>query len=166
MTRLHALLVCLTFVPACGGSDDDDNEGPGSGGARLTCAEDEFKLAGTIDGAAVSHQGNLAGHAWIQGSKPSTLDVSFEGGGSVHTEWPDVIARGSTTSVVGSITLPPSGPRAGETFEADAGSMTALEDGASFELTELTIQVQCINPPCPADPVEGTLEGCVRFPDF
>src|SRR5687768_17066086 len=109
MTRLHALLMCLTFVPACGGSDGDDDS-PGSGGAALSCAEDEFKLAGTLDGEAVSHQGALAGHAWIQGSKPSTLTASFEGGGSVRTEWPDVIARGRTTAVVGSITLPPSGP--------------------------------------------------------
>ncbi len=162
MTRLHALLLCLTFVPACGGSDDE----PGSNGAALTCAEDEFKLAGTLDGEAVSHQGALGGHAWIQGSKPSTLDASFEGGGSVHTEWPDVIARGATTAVAGSITLPPDGPRASETLAAGSGTMTALEDGASFELTSFTIQVQCINPPCPAEPVEGTLEGCVHFPSF
>jgi hypothetical protein len=132
----------------------------------LTCAEDEFKLEGELGGQAISHQGALGGHAWVQGSKPSTLDVSFDGGGSVHTEWPDVIARGSTTAVTGSITLPPSGPHAGETFQAAAGAMTALEDGASFELSELASQVQCINPPCPADGIDGTLRGCVQFPEF
>jgi hypothetical protein len=165
MNRLDPLLLglCLSLLPACGSGSDDDDAGPGSGGSRLVCAEREFKLEGELGGKSVSHQGTLDGHAWIQGSKPSTLDVSFEGGGSVHTEWPDVIARGSSTAVTGSITLPPSGAHAGETLQAEAGTMTALENGATFELTALSVEVQCIAPPCPADAIEGTLAGCIDW---
>jgi hypothetical protein len=165
MTRLAALLLGLSLLPACGsGSDDDDDDvGPGSSGSELVCATREFKLEGELGGQSVSHQGTLNGHAWIQGSDPSTLDVTFEDGGSVHTEWPDVIARGSTTAVTGSLTLPPSGPHAGETLQAAAGMMKALEDGATFELTELSTQVQCFAPPCPADSIDGTLAGCINW---
>jgi hypothetical protein len=164
MTRLDALLfgTGLALLPACGGSDDD-GAGPGSSDSELVCAQNEFELEGEIEAQPVSHQGTLGGHAWIQGSDPRTLDVSFGGGGSVHAEWPGVVARDSSTAVVGSITLPPNGPRAGERLEAGAGVMKALEDGASFELTELSTQVQCIAPPCPADSVAGTLRGCINW---
>ena len=162
MARLHALFLCLALFPACGSSDDDDGE-PGTNGAGPTCGADEFALEGELDGEAVSHSGTLRSHAWIQGSTPSTLDVGFEGGGSVDIEWAGVVARGETIAVTGSITLPVSGPRAGETFEVGSGAMTALEDGATFELGRLSAEVQCIQPLCPADQLDGTLRGCVNW---
>ena len=81
-------------------------------------------------------------------------------GGQILTS---VVAEGDTTTVAGSVTFPASGPQSGQTVDAATGSMSKNDNLVQFELTELSIGVACITSPCPPQPVEGTVSGCVRW---
>jgi hypothetical protein len=146
----------------CGGSDDDD-DGAVNGSSNLVCAPDEFIVQGTLEGASISHRGNLQGHAWIQSTDYKSLDTPFEGGGSFHAEWPEVVADGDSTSITGTVTLPPSGEHGGETVSFAAGLMTKRDNGVSFDVSELAIEVTCASAPCPAEAASGALSGCVEW---
>ncbi len=164
MMREFLLRSCVvTLLVGCGSDGSGSNGGPLNG---PSCAEDEFALSGTVDGQPVAYRGSLTSHAWIQGTDPSTLDVGFAGGGSVHTEWMNVVAEGDTTTVSGSVTFPPSGPQSGQTVDGAAGFMSKNDNLVQFELTELSIAVACLTSPCPPQPVEGTVSGCVRWQDI
>jgi hypothetical protein len=171
--RALGVLVLATAVTGCsgGGSGDPMGAGGGAGGraggagglAGLTCAEQEFAIEGTLDGQAVSHRGVITGHAWIQGSTPSTLDVPFEGGGRLHAEWDGIVADGEIFAATGSLTLPASGPHAGETLDSADATMRKVAEQVDFELTGLSVEVVCATTPCPPDALDGTLQGCVRW---
>lgn len=164
--KLDDWLVVIAFACAgCYGGGDDDGNGGGNG-ASVTCAEDEFALEGTLDGVEVSARGALGGHAWIQSNDYKTLDTPFEGGGSFHAEWPEIVADGETTSILGSVVMPPGAQRAGETLNYASGSMTKLDNGVTFTLAELASQVTCVTDPCPAEAVDGSLRGCVMWQDI
>lgn len=159
--RAFFLRSCVvTLLAGCGSDGAGSNGGPLNG---PSCAENEFVLTGALDGQPVDYRGTLVSHAWIQGTDPSTLDVGFGGGGSLHTEWMSVVAEGDTTTVAGSVTFPASGPQSGQTIDAATGSMSKNDNLVQFELTELSIAVACITSPCPPQPVEGTVSGCVRW---
>jgi hypothetical protein len=152
----HFLIFGLLLTGACGGGDDED----GASGS-VTCASDEFAIEGSLDGEAVSHRGALSSYAWIQISEKK-LDTSFEGGGSFHAEWAQLVGDGQTFAATGNITLPATGPRSGETLDYASGTLTKLDGGVSFKLTGFKLNIQCITEPCPSGAVEGTLQGCVE----
>lgn len=164
MKALISSLALASLLVGC--SSSNEVEGEPNGGAIRSCEPDTFRISGTLDGAAVSHEGMLGGHGWIQSSAGSTLDTPFEGGGSFHAEWMKVVADGETFSAAGNINLPAAGPRGGETLEYASGSLTKRDDGVTFELSGLSASVQCIAAPCPASTVQGTLRGCVEWAPF
>jgi hypothetical protein len=157
------LLIGFLIFTACS-SDSGDGNGPAGGGT--TCAADEFMVTGTLDGDAVSHQGVLDGHAWVQASAGSTLDTPFEGGGSFHAAWSKVVADGETFTATGNINLPVGGPHGGETLDYSSGSLTKLDDEVRFEISGLSASVTCIAAPCPNGAVAGSLQGCVHWAPF
>lgn len=160
MWRFLTGVSVVFLVTGCG------SDGGGSTGSPLnapTCAEDEYVIEGTLDGEVVNHRGNLTSHAWIQGGDPSTLDVGFEGGGDLHAEWPDVVARGDSTTITGAITLPPSGARGGQTVDAASGTMVPNDNIVQLELRGLSVAVTCITAPCPPESVQGSLSACVHW---
>jgi hypothetical protein len=153
---------CLVFAAlltfACGSGDDSEQNGPSG---NVTCSPNEFALEGSLDDQAVSHRGPLKVYAWTQiGS--GKLDASFEEGGSLHAEWPQLVGNGATFSAVGSITLPMTGPHAGETLAYGSGTFTKLDGGVKFKASGFKLNVQCVAAPCPSDEVMGTLQGCVE----
>lgn len=155
---LGCLLTC-----ACGGSDGDgdgDSERD-AGSGNMTCAPDGFAIEGSLDGEAVSHEGTLSRYAWSQ-LGAGTLDASFEGGGSVHAEWPNLVADGQTFTATGNIALPATGAHAGETLVYGSGTFTKLDGGVRFKVSAFELNVQCVTEPCPSGAVEGTLQGCVE----
>ncbi|HYJ09405.1 MAG TPA: hypothetical protein VEX18_10360 [Polyangiaceae bacterium] len=155
---LLGFALCLAGCSGDGDGDADDDV--------ATCGPDRFVISGTLDGETVSHSGELGGHGWIQSSAGSSLDTPFEGGGSFHAEWQEVVADGETFTANGSINLPPSGPRGGETLEYASGTLTKRDDGVTFTLNGLTASVQCIAAPCPNSTVQGSLRGCVEWAPF
>lgn len=157
MGRWLTLGIFCAGLTACSGNDDG-----GSSAIGLECAEGTFALDGTLDGQAVSHQGELAGIVWVQGGTP-TFDTSFSTGGSLHIEWAQAIADGATTGVTGRLTLPPDGARAGETLDSASGSMTKLDEGIEFVLRDLSVSVACVTAPCAGDPVAGSVRGCAQW---
>jgi hypothetical protein len=159
---LFALLLFALLVGGCSGDEGDDDDSNG-GGITPSCAAGEFALEGTLDGQAVSQRGSVGQVQWLQGSEPNLLEAAFDGGGSLHAEWPEVVARGDTTTITGSIVLPPGGPRSGETLNYGSGSMQALEDAVTFELSALTAEVTCDTAPCNDEIVDGNLRGCAAW---
>lgn len=113
-------------------------------------------MVGTLDGAAVSQRGPITGHAWIQQSAGSTLDVPFEGGGKLHAQWDGLVADGQMFSATGALTLLPSGPHGGETLDYGAAVMKKTAENVDFELTQLSSSAA----------IDGTLNGCVRWQPF
>jgi hypothetical protein len=160
--RNFLLIGCLV-LSAC---SSDGGDGSAAPGGNTTCAADEFVITGMLDGEAVSHQGMLGGHAWVQASAGRTLDTPFEGGGSFHAEWAKVVADGETFAATGTINLPASGPHGGETLSYGSGSLTKLDDEVRFEISGLTASVACIAAPCPNSAVAGSLQGCVHWAPF
>jgi hypothetical protein len=160
MGRLILLGFAL-WLPGCGGDGDGD-----ANDDVVRCGPDRFAISGTLEGESIPHSGELSGHSWIQSSAGSTLDTPFEGGGSFHAEWQKVVSDGETFTATGSVTLPPSGPRGGETLEYASGTLTKRDDGVTFTLNGLTASVQCITAPCPNATVQGSLRGCVEWAPF
>jgi hypothetical protein len=154
------LFVFFGWLLACGCAGGSDGDGEGRSG-DMTCAPDEFALEGSLDGEAVSHRGPLDRYAWAQ-INTGTFDTSFEGGGSLHAEWQNLVADGQTFSATGRLTLPAAGPHGAETLDYASGVFTKLDGGVRFKLTAFASNVQCVMAPCPSGPVEGTLEGCVE----
>jgi hypothetical protein len=157
--------VSVLLVPAltgCFGGGDDDDDGSGNVQAP-SCVADEFAIQGTLQGEAIDHRGTLGGHAWIQGSDPSTLDTPFDGGGSLHAEWSNIVADGGTTAIMGTIVLPPSGSFGGQTIDFASGSLTKRDDGVQYQASQLSLAVTCVTAPCPGESVEGALAGCVEW---
>jgi hypothetical protein len=176
--RFASLLIALLGTGCYGAGVDDGDEGSGgstsrggttgSGGSFHApgCGEERFSLLGTVNGQALEYSGDLNGHAWIQGGDPSTLDTPFAGGGSFHAEWPDVVADGQITTIIGWVALPPGGTRAGETLNFASGTMTKLDAAVTFELGSLSVDVVCVSEPCPDEVVEGAIAGCVEWTDL
>ena len=161
MGRLLLLGTLLTLAGCSGNSAGDGGSGgPGNG---PVCAADQFIVTGMLDGEAVEHSGALSGHAWIQSSTGSFLDIPFEGGGSFHAEWDGLVADNQTFAASGTIILPVGGPHGGGTLDYTSGSLTKHDQGVSFELAGLSSSVQCVTTPCPGSAVQGTLQGCVEW---
>jgi hypothetical protein len=151
-------LMVLGFALWLAGCSDGD-----ANGDLAMCGADRFVFNGTLDGESVSHGGELSGHSWNQSSAPRTLDTPFEGGGSFHAEWQKLVSDGETFTATGSVNLPPSGARGGETLEFASGTLTKHDDGVTFTLNGLTASVQCIAAPCPNATVQGSLRGCIEW---
>lgn len=153
---------CLIFAAfltvACGGGDDSDENGASG---NISCAPSEFALEGSLNGEAVSHRGPLKVYAWTQ-IGTGKLDASFQEGGSLHAEWPQLVGNGATFSAAGNITLPPTGPHAGETLAYGSGTFTKLDGGVTFKVSGFKLSVQCVVAPCPSEDITGTLQGCVE----
>jgi hypothetical protein len=166
MTRVPFAIDVLAFtvLSACG--SDGGNDASTSGNLGASCAPDEYALRGTVDGETIAYQGALGSHAWIQASAQSTFDGSFDGGGSLQTEWDGLVADGDTIAIRGSVVFPAGGALGGQQLDAGAGSMTKLDEGLRFEITALSRAVQCITAPCPPEEVEGTVRGCVEWEPF
>lgn len=163
MKALLSSLALVSLLAGCSSSSEVEGD---NGAAVTACQPDTFRIRGTLDSEAVSHEGKLDGHSWIQSSASKTLDTPFEGGGSFHAEWMKVVADGETFSATGNINLPAAGARGGETLEYASGSLTKRDDGVIFELGGLSASVQCIVAPCPTSAIEGTLGGCVEWAPF
>jgi hypothetical protein len=163
MSRFRFLLCSAVAVAGCSGSDDDDGNDTSGDPVTASCEVGTFSLRGSVDGQAVSYDGEMDGHAWIQAGSQNTFDGMFMGGGTVHTEWQMLVADGVTTTVTGYVTFPSGGVRGGETLDSMSGSMTKNDDEVRFELTALSASVQCVTEPCPPDEVDGTIEGCVHW---
>jgi hypothetical protein len=160
MGRSWSVFVLL-LVCACGGDGSDEDSGSGN----MTCAPGELAIEGSLGGEAASHRGALRGYSWTQlGS--GKLDTTFEEGGSFHAEWPQLVGDGATFAATGSITMPSTGPRAGETLDYASGTFTKLDGGVRFKVSGFTLSVQCVTAPCPSEAVEGTLRGCAEPTPF
>lgn len=154
--RFEWIFPAIALV-GCGSSDT-------AGGGGASCAAGEFVLSGTLDGQAVSHHGTVTGHAWVQAGSPYTLDVQFAPTASLHAEWTTLVSdNGGTAAITGSVTLPSGVPHGGETLDASAGTMTKFTDEIRFEYSKLSLSVTCVTAPCPASPVEGSLDGCLNW---
>ena len=145
------------------GCGSDDQSGGPSVGGNAQCAEDEYALGGSLGGEAVSQRGTLKNHAWVQTGSRNTLDTDFDDGGRLHTEWAQLVADGASTAVTGSITMPPGGARAGAMLNAASGAMRKQGDEVRFELTALSVIVECFAPPCPPMNIEGQINGCIHW---
>ena len=149
----------LVLAAAAIGCGSDSSSAPGG----IACAAGQFILAGTLDGQAVSYHGTVTGHAWMQLGSTNSLDASSDPTASVHAEWANLVADGGTTAITGTVTMPSDAPHAGETLNANSGRLTKLTDEVRFEYAELSASVTCIQAPCPATPVSGSIDGCLNW---
>ena len=154
-------VLLIGTLAGCG--SDTSGTGGSNAGVGTACGVGEFVLGGTLGGQTVPHRGTVKGHAWIQTGSSNSLDATFDPSGSLHAEWASLVADGQTTAITGSVTLPSGIPRGGERLNSSAGSLTKLDDEVRFEYGELSTSVACIQAPCAGDPVEGSLQGCLRW---
>ncbi len=156
-------LFCLTLAvltyTGCGdgGSSDD---------GWLTCAADEFRLVGQLDGQAIDIRESMvnsgSGFSQLDTGEFSTQMISFAEDPSrtkLDLAWAKTIVDGATTDATGTLLMPNSGVLASKSYCLGNGTKVHISaDGETlhFNLAGITGGSGCTTP------VTGLLRGCWR----
>ncbi len=103
---MHRILASGLAVVALSCSSDDDGGGTSSTTRGLTCeVAAEVKVSGTLNGGARSASGHLSSYALQQVRQPSSLDIGWADGGSVHFEWSGLQPNDRAVPTTGTLEL-------------------------------------------------------------
>ncbi len=133
----------------CGGG----GSGSGGGLGAAMCVPDMVSIDGSLDGTNISTSVSFSSSSFQQLSDPSSYDLGFDGGGTLHLEWSGLVADGQTTKATGRVTMPSGEPRAGEELCSSNAALSTDDVGTRFRFDDLTV---CSS----GDSVEGSLLGC------
>lgn len=124
-TWLIAFLTATLCVAGCGG-DDSEEDDPGTPGGNAPCQDGSISFVGRLGGGETNTLYDFSSFSFDQLADPKALDVAFGDGagndGSIHLEWPELVANGDQTPVTGDLALPASGTSGPTTWTAGAGS--------------------------------------------
>jgi hypothetical protein len=153
-----ALLASMALLhTGCGGTAAGRAES-----SWLACDADQFKLQGTLDGQTITSVESSEGGGLTQlttGVFSSQYGASNADRTKLDLAWSQTVNDGETTNATGALTMPNSGPLAGNSYCLGKGTQIHFSsDGENFQFTlaGMTTGTTC------AAAVVGTLQGCWR----
>lgn len=153
--RFSLVLVLASASLACGSSDGDESDG--GTGVRVQCQAGEFRLEGTVDGAAVVRSEPTSGSGLSQlngGEFSSNWNDADEGRTRLELTWERALAHGHEGAASGTLALPSGEARAGEAL--CVGGVVGFDDEGAFYfgLDTLAGGASC------EQALDGRLDGC------